>query len=248
MDSSPIPRTARSPPSSSPTSTSRRPMQRCNPPHAVNGICTRAPCDRPLFLSQIKWNVWSFDEGLASRVPYESAARTLTQHKRSMAAFTTRQGLAITMEVRGQHCPRLEPRASAHPVPRAHLASSSAAQLHDVRRRPRELPAAAQADRGKHPVSPPAPCSALNQHAASALTPHGAPQVHERPRRAHGTRPSLPGPRQDFGPRQAVGRGRRPCRAACAPPEAALSLSLPGFLSSIPAQGRACSLCPSLGS
>lgn len=58
----------------------------------------------------------------------------------------------------------------SYPVPRAHLASSSAAQLHDVRRGPRELPAAAQADRGKHPVSPPAPCSALNQHAASALT------------------------------------------------------------------------------
>jgi hypothetical protein len=26
---------------------------------------------------KIKKNVWSFDEGLASRVPYESAARTL---------------------------------------------------------------------------------------------------------------------------------------------------------------------------
>lgn len=24
---------------------------------------------------KIKWNRWSFDEGLASRVPYESAAR-----------------------------------------------------------------------------------------------------------------------------------------------------------------------------
>ena len=34
---------------------------------------------------KLKWNVWSFDEGLASRVPYESAARTLTQTKRSYA-------------------------------------------------------------------------------------------------------------------------------------------------------------------
>eukprot|EP00961_Rhodomonas_salina_P168565 2271951-Rhodomonas_salina.1 len=31
---------------------------------------------------KIKWNVWSFDEGLASRVPYESSARVLTQTKR----------------------------------------------------------------------------------------------------------------------------------------------------------------------
>jgi hypothetical protein len=48
--------------------------------------------------AKIKWNVWSFDEGLASRVPYESAARTLTQTKRSYAGYTVRQGLAITME------------------------------------------------------------------------------------------------------------------------------------------------------
>ena len=34
---------------------------------------------------KLKWNAWSFDEGLASRVPYESAARTLTQTKRSYA-------------------------------------------------------------------------------------------------------------------------------------------------------------------
>jgi hypothetical protein len=47
---------------------------------------------------KIKWNAWSFDEGLASRVPYESAARTLTQTKRSYAGYTVRQGLAITME------------------------------------------------------------------------------------------------------------------------------------------------------
>jgi hypothetical protein len=47
---------------------------------------------------KIKWNAWSFDEGLASRVPYESAARTLTQTKRSYAGYTIRHGLAITME------------------------------------------------------------------------------------------------------------------------------------------------------
>ena len=34
-------------------------------------------CDAPD--SKIKWNVWSYDEGLASRVPYEAAARTLTE-------------------------------------------------------------------------------------------------------------------------------------------------------------------------
>ncbi len=48
--------------------------------------------------AKFKWNVWSFDEGLASRVPYESAARTLTQSKREFAGFTVRQGLAMTME------------------------------------------------------------------------------------------------------------------------------------------------------
>jgi hypothetical protein len=48
--------------------------------------------------AKIKWNRWSFDEGLASRVPYESAARTLTQTKTSYAGYTVRQGLAITME------------------------------------------------------------------------------------------------------------------------------------------------------
>lgn len=48
--------------------------------------------------AKFKWNVWSFDEGLASRVPYEAAARTLTQSKREFAGFTVRQGLAITME------------------------------------------------------------------------------------------------------------------------------------------------------
>lgn len=47
---------------------------------------------------KIKWNVWSFDEGLASRVPYESAARTLTQSKRSFAGYFIRQGMAIVLE------------------------------------------------------------------------------------------------------------------------------------------------------
>ena len=36
---------------------------------------------------KIKWNALSFDEGLASRVPYESAARTLTQTKRAYAGM-----------------------------------------------------------------------------------------------------------------------------------------------------------------
>ena len=48
--------------------------------------------------AKLKWNVWSFDEGMASRVPYESAARTLTQTKRSFAGYTVRQGLAIVLE------------------------------------------------------------------------------------------------------------------------------------------------------
>lgn len=47
---------------------------------------------------KLKWNVYSFDEGMASRVPYESAARVLTQTKRQMAGYTVRQGLAIKME------------------------------------------------------------------------------------------------------------------------------------------------------
>ena len=47
---------------------------------------------------KIKWNVWSFDEGLASRVPYESAARTLQQSKRSFAGYFIRQGMAIVLE------------------------------------------------------------------------------------------------------------------------------------------------------
>ena len=47
---------------------------------------------------KMKWNVWSFDEGMASRVPYEAAARTLTQSKRSFAGYMVRQGMAIVLE------------------------------------------------------------------------------------------------------------------------------------------------------
>ena len=47
---------------------------------------------------KLTWASWSFDEGLASRVPYEAAARTLTQSKRSYKAYLVRHGLAITME------------------------------------------------------------------------------------------------------------------------------------------------------
>ncbi len=47
---------------------------------------------------KIKWNVYNFDEGIASRVPYEAAARVLPQSKRSFAGYVVRQGLAIAME------------------------------------------------------------------------------------------------------------------------------------------------------
>ena len=47
---------------------------------------------------KIKWNVYSFDEGVASRVPYEAAARVLPQSKRSFSGYAVRQGLAIAME------------------------------------------------------------------------------------------------------------------------------------------------------
>jgi hypothetical protein len=47
---------------------------------------------------KLKWNVWSFDEAMASRVPYEAAARTLTQTKRSFSGYAVRHGLAITLE------------------------------------------------------------------------------------------------------------------------------------------------------
>ena len=46
---------------------------------------------------KLKWNVYSFDEGIASRVPYEAAARVLPQSKRSFAGYAVRQGLAIAM-------------------------------------------------------------------------------------------------------------------------------------------------------
>jgi hypothetical protein len=47
---------------------------------------------------KLKWNVYSFDEGIASRVPYEAAARVLPQSKKSFAGYTVRHGLAIAME------------------------------------------------------------------------------------------------------------------------------------------------------
>jgi hypothetical protein len=47
---------------------------------------------------KISWQVYNYDEGLASRVPYESAARVLTQTKESYSAYITRQGLALTLE------------------------------------------------------------------------------------------------------------------------------------------------------
>lgn len=47
---------------------------------------------------KLKWNAFSFDEGLASRVPYEASARVLTQTKRSYSAYLVRHGLAIAME------------------------------------------------------------------------------------------------------------------------------------------------------
>jgi len=47
---------------------------------------------------KIKWRVFSFDEGMASRVPYEAAARTLTQSQEKMSSYMTRHGLSITME------------------------------------------------------------------------------------------------------------------------------------------------------
>ena len=52
--------------------------------------------DRPD--TKIAWRVFSFDEGLASRVPYESAARTLTESREQFSTYATRHGLAITME------------------------------------------------------------------------------------------------------------------------------------------------------
>lgn len=48
--------------------------------------------------AKIKWNVWSFDEGLPSRAPYESGARVLTQTKKSYAGYTVRHAIGIRME------------------------------------------------------------------------------------------------------------------------------------------------------
>ena len=53
-------------------------------------------CDAPD--SKINWRVWSYDEGLASRVPYEAAARTLTESQEKFSTQLKRDGLAITME------------------------------------------------------------------------------------------------------------------------------------------------------
>ena len=47
---------------------------------------------------KIKWRVWSFEEGLATRVPYEAAARTMTQSQEKFSSYATRHGMAITME------------------------------------------------------------------------------------------------------------------------------------------------------
>ena len=47
---------------------------------------------------KIKWNVYNFDEAVASRVPYEAAARVLPQSKSSFSGYAVRQGLAIAME------------------------------------------------------------------------------------------------------------------------------------------------------
>ena len=48
--------------------------------------------------SKIKWRVFSFEEGLASRVPYEAAARTMTQSQEKFKSFATRHGISMTME------------------------------------------------------------------------------------------------------------------------------------------------------
>jgi hypothetical protein len=47
---------------------------------------------------KIKWYAYSYDEAMASRVPYETSARVLTQTKTSYAGYATRHGLAIKME------------------------------------------------------------------------------------------------------------------------------------------------------
>lgn len=80
---------------------------------------------------KIKWNVWSFDEGMASRVPYEAAARVLAQSHRSFAGYTVRHGLAITMG-------KLLPNGSAPSACSGGLtmASLCRAQLYGERKRP----------------------------------------------------------------------------------------------------------------
>jgi hypothetical protein len=47
---------------------------------------------------KFKWHSMSYDEGLATRVPYEASARVLTQTKRSNSAYMVRQGMSIRME------------------------------------------------------------------------------------------------------------------------------------------------------
>ncbi len=44
---------------------------------------------------KIKWNVYSFDEGMASRVPYESAARVLTQSKQLVGSIQLTNDLDV---------------------------------------------------------------------------------------------------------------------------------------------------------
>lgn len=53
-------------------------------------------CDAPD--GKLDWRVMSFDEGLASRVPYEAPARTLTESQERFSTQLKRDGLAITME------------------------------------------------------------------------------------------------------------------------------------------------------
>lgn len=55
---------------------------------------------------KIEWNVYTFDEGLASRVPYESAARTLTQRKQTFSGYTVRQGMYSLYSVFVRACLR----------------------------------------------------------------------------------------------------------------------------------------------
>ena len=47
---------------------------------------------------QLKWYTMSYDEGLATRVPYEASARVLTQTRESFKASMKRSGVAIRLE------------------------------------------------------------------------------------------------------------------------------------------------------